>query len=320
MKGSDNDTSTDPNRHETGGMAAGTVFGWVFRLLRGILRRGSRQGGRAVVTGAATGTVKAVVACLGASATDATGSYDWIKDLAQRPENASLRFYRFAEGGDLAYNGLGRLPAIIDRHPDDVIILLGENDVLALISRKVAQFDRLTKHLPSQPSPQWFRQTMQAIVRRLKSETSARIALCSLIPIGEDPGETFPFQAEANRRIEEYSAILKDIAREEEVNYIPFYERMHALIVASTGRAFTSFDFLPFYRDVFRQFVLHKSNDEIGQLNGWRFHRDGIHLNSRSGKLLADLVQEFLLAETGTASSTKEQALAPDLHKSHEIE
>jgi len=88
------------------------------------------------------------------------------------------------------------------------------------------------------------------------------------------------------------------------VGYIPFYEQKHDLILASPGRAFTSFDFPPFYRDVFQQFVLHKSNDEIGQLNGWRFHRDGIHLNSRSGKLLADLTQEFLRsAKTGGASS-----------------
>jgi len=286
------------NRQDTRGTAAGTIFGWVFRLLRGSLRRDSQQGGRAVVTGATTGTVKAVVACLGASATDATGSYDWIRDLAQRPNNASWRFYRFAEGGDLAYNGLGRLPDIINCHPDDVIILLGENDVLALISQKVAQFDRLTKHLPSGPSPQWYRENVQAIVRCLKRDTTARIALCSLIPIGEDPGSVNPFQAEANHRIEEYSTILKDIAREEAVSYLPFYERMLELILASPGRAFTSFNFLPFYRDVFRQFVLHKSHDEIGQLNGWRFHRDGIHLNSRSGKLLADLVQEFL--NTGT--------------------
>jgi lysophospholipase L1-like esterase len=243
-----------------------------------------------------------IVACLGASATEATGSYDWIRDLAQRPDNASLRFYRFAEGGDLAYNGLQRLPDIINCHPDYVIALLGDNDVLALISKKVAQFDRLTKHLPSQPSPQWYRENMQAIVRRLKSETKAAIALCSLIPIGEDPGSANPFQAEANRRIEEYSAILKDIAREEVVSYLPFYERIHELILASPGRAFTSFDFLPFYRDVFRQFVLHKSHDEIGRLNGWRFHRDGIHLNSRSGTLLADLVQEFLSAGTGVSS------------------
>ncbi|HYX48950.1 MAG TPA: hypothetical protein VE843_04370, partial [Ktedonobacteraceae bacterium] len=119
------------------------------------------------------------------------------------------------------------------------------------------------------------------------------------IPIGEDPDSSNPFQSEANRCIEEYSAILKNIAREEAVTYIPLYERMHELILASPGRAFTSFDFLPFYRDVFRQFVLHKSHDEIGRLNGWRFHRDGIHLNSQSGKLLADLVQEFLSMGTG---------------------
>jgi lysophospholipase L1-like esterase len=299
MNRPDNNTRLDDNRPETRGTVTGTIFGWVFRLLRGILGRGGRQGGRAVVTGAPAGTVKAVVACLGASATDATGSYDWIRDLAQRPSLASLRFYRFAEGGDLAYNGLQRLPDIVNCHPDDVIVLLGENDVLALISKKVAQFDRLTKQLPSQPSPGWYRENMQAIVRRLKSNTKAVIALCSLIPIGEDPGSANPFQAEANRRIEEYSGILKDIAREEEVSYLPFYERMHELILASPGRAFTSFDFLPFYRDVFRQFVLHKSHDEIGQLNGWRFHRDGIHLNSRSGKLLADLVQEFLSTGTG---------------------
>lgn len=56
----------------------------------------------------------------------------------------------------------------------------------------------------------------------------------------------------------------------------------------------TGFKILPFYRDIFRQYVLGKSNDEIGQLNGWKFHRDGIHLNSAGGKLLADLVQDFL--------------------------
>jgi lysophospholipase L1-like esterase len=302
MNRPDNDLKTDDNRREKNGKAAGAIEGRVFLLLRRILGRDGRQGGRAVVTEVTTGTVKAVVACLGASATDATGSYDWIRDLALRPKNASLRFYRFAEGGDLAYNGLQRLPDIVNCHPDYVIVLLGDNDVLALISKKVAQFDRLTKHLPGPPSTEWYRENIQAIVSRLKSDTSARIALCSLIPIGEDPDSSKPFQAEANRRIEEYSAILKDIAREEAVSYLPFYERMHELILASPGRAFTSFDFLPFYRDVFRQFVLHKNHDEIGQLNGWRFHRDGIHLNSLSGKLLADLVQEFL---SPTLSSEK---------------
>ena len=86
------------------------------------------------------------------------------------------------------------------------------------------------------------------------------------------------------------------------MSYLPLYERLRDLIRASPGRAFTSFEFLPFYRDAFRQFVLRKSNDEIGQLNGWRFHRDGIHLNSRSGTLLADLAQEFISTGTGVGS------------------
>ncbi len=293
----------DNNRQETRGMGMITILGWVYRPFLGLARRSRLQGTKSVnVTGASASTGTTVVACLGASATAAIGSYDWIRDLAQRSDLASFRFFRFAEGGDLAYNGLERLPAIINCYPDYVIILLGENDVLALISKKHAQFVRLTKHLPRNPSPQWYRETMQAMVRRLKSETKAAIALCSLIPIGEDPGEAFPFQAEANRRIEEYSTILKDIAREEAVSYLPLYERMHELILASPGRAFTSFDFLPFYRDVFRQFVLHQSHDEIGQRNGWRLHRDGLHLNSRSGTILADLVQEFLSTGTGVDS------------------
>ena len=305
MKTSDNDRRRDDRQDQSGERATGTIFSWFFRLLRALLRRGDQAGGRAVVTGTPPGPGQAIVACLGASATDAAGSYDWIADLARRPENASLRFYRFAEGGDLAYNGLQRVAAISASQPDYVIVLLGENDVLALISPQVAQFDRLTKHLPVQPTPEWYRENMQVIVRRLKRDTSARIALCSLIPIGEDPVAQHPFQAAANQRIEEYSAILKDLACQEEVSYLPLYERLRDLIRASPGRAFTSFNFRAFYRDAFRQFVLHKSNDEIGQLNGWRFHRDGIHLNSRSGTLLADLAQEFLNTTTSGDNGEK---------------
>ena len=50
------------------------------------------------------------------------------------------------------------------------------------------------------------------------------------------------------------------------------------------------------YRDAFRLLVLHRSLDEIGEHYGWHFHSDGIHLNSHSGKILADLVQEFVAA------------------------
>jgi len=120
MKRPHDNTRPDDNRQDARGMVTGTIEGWVYRLIRDLLRRDGRQGTRAMVTGAAAGMGTTVVACLGASATAAVGSYDWIRDLAQRPRLASFCFYRFAEGGDLAYNGTQRLPDIINCHPDDV--------------------------------------------------------------------------------------------------------------------------------------------------------------------------------------------------------
>ena len=120
------------------------------------------------------------------------------------------------------------------------------------------------------------------------------MALCSLPPIGEDPASPNEFQSELNRRIEELSALIRDVAFEEDLGYIPLYEALLKQIKNSPGRSFTGFRFLPFYRDAFRTLVLRKTPDEAGRINGWRFHTDGVHLNSRSGLIVADLGQRFI--------------------------
>lgn len=236
-----------------------------------------------------------IMACLGSSSTAGKGqAYDWIGELKRRPRNKGISFRNFGVGGDLAHNALQRLPAVLACRPSRVVVLIGGNDVLALISKTARRFFRISKHIPTEPSPEWFRENLRTIARRLKIEVPATIALCSLPLIGEDPASVNPFQRELNLRIEEYSAIIKEIAREESVGYLPVYEMMLAQIVATPGRAFTSFRFLPFYRDAFRVLVLGKSPDEVARLNGWRFHTDGVHLNSRGGMIVADLVQEFI--------------------------
>jgi hypothetical protein len=65
---------------------------------------------------------------------------------------------------------------------------------------------------------------------------------------------------------------------------------MFAQVMKSPGRAFTEFGFLSFYRDALRTLVLRKSPDEVARINGWSFHTDGAHLNSRGGLIVADLV------------------------------
>lgn len=125
----------------------------------------------------------------------------------------------------------------------------------------------------------------------MKNETQARVALCSLPLAGEVP------DSEVNIRMKEYSMAIKQIAQEENIIYLPFYEQMYDQIAVSPGRAFISnflYDFLSQCKAAIKILILHKKLDEVGQQNGWLFHVDGVHLNSRSGKILANLVQNFI--------------------------
>jgi hypothetical protein len=105
-------------------------------------------------------------------------------------------------GGDLAYNALQRLPDVMASCPNKVLVLIGGNDdVMALVSSKAQTFFRVSKRLPRDPSPEWFSENLQVIVRRRRTETSATIGLCSLPPIGEDPASANRFQSELNGRV-----------------------------------------------------------------------------------------------------------------------
>ncbi|HEY3897111.1 MAG TPA: GDSL-type esterase/lipase family protein [Chthoniobacter sp.] len=235
------------------------------------------------------------VACLGSSTTASKGTFNWIEELGKRPQNRRFRFVNHGVGGDLIYNALQRLPEVVADRPDAVVVLIGANDILAQVFPRLHRLYRRWKHLSENPSPAWSRQLLQSIVRRLKEQTSGRIALASLAEVGEAPASTHPVQAELNRLFAEYREMIETIAHEESVAYLPFYERMHEQILASPGRAFTRFRFASFYRDyIFREFILGMGVDQIARLNGWRFHIDGVHLNSSGGLILAGVVQEFL--------------------------
>lgn len=239
-----------------------------------------------------------VVACLGSSTVAGKGeAFDWIGALAKRPHNRSFSFHNLGVGGDLAYNCLLRLPRVVATHPDKVVVIAGANDILATVFPSVRRFYGGWKSLKRDPSPEWFGENLTAIVRGLKDQTSAGIAIASLGEIGEDPASTHPVQRQLNELFVEYNRVIGDVARREDVAYIPFYEELHKLIAADPGQAFTKFSFLAFYRDAFRHYVLRRSGDAIAAANGWRVHVDGVHLNSRAGLLLADLVDEFLHRE-----------------------
>jgi len=235
------------------------------------------------------------VAFLGSSSTAGKGqAFDWIGELRKRPRNCCYDFQNFGTGGDLAYNALQRLAGVLKSRPQIAIVWIGANDVLAMTFPNFDRFVRRWKRPPEKPSAELFQRSLQIITHRLKNETSARIGLCSLAPIGEDLRSTDPFQSALNHHARDFSAIIRDWALEEGVGYIPVYETMIANMQNSPRHAFTSLRFLPFYRDALRVLALRKHPDEVARLNGWQFHTDGVHTNSRSGMIVANLVQEFI--------------------------
>jgi lysophospholipase L1-like esterase len=235
-----------------------------------------------------------IVACLGSSSTAGKGqAFDCVGELARRPCNARFDFRNFGVGGDLAYNAIQRLDTVLAINPDRVIVWVGGNDALAMVSVKARRLFQVMKSIPRLPSEVWFEDCFRTLARRLKAGR-ARVALCSLAPIGEAPKSVHPFQSRLNSAIRDLSAIAKRVAGEEHCAYVPIFEAIQVALQSEPGPEFTNFRLLPFYRDAFRTLVLRTPIDQVARLNGWHFHSDGIHLNERGGLIAAELIQSYL--------------------------
>lgn len=149
-----------------------------------------------------------------------------------------------------------------------------------------------------------FKANLEVITHRLQRQTDATIALSSLAPIGESLRSNDAVQSRLNQLVADYNGIIRDVSRSSGTYYIPFFERFRDQLDRSpTAKPFTRFSFAAFYRDyLLREMVLRRSFDEISQKNGWEFHIDGIHLNTRGGRILADVVQQFLDSPSRRAS------------------
>ncbi|MFE9328895.1 SGNH/GDSL hydrolase family protein [Nocardia sp. NPDC052278] len=239
--------------------------------------------------------MRATVAVVGSSTAAGRGQvFDVVGELRRRPRNARFRFHNFGVGGDRAVDTLKRIPKIADAAPDRIIVIIGGNDILTSVFPVLARMLGSWKRTSDAATPQSYDQHLRELVRKLRAETSASLALVSLGQVGEDPASDQPVQQRLNELYRQYQQIIATVAADEGLDYIPFYERLHDAIVADPGRAFTALRIRSLYWDTFKHFVMHRSGDEIAKANGWRFHVDGVHFNSRGGMILADAIQEFL--------------------------
>lgn len=102
--------------------------------------------------------------------------------------------------------------------PDTVTLLVGTNDVRNGVPVKQ------------------YSENLGAIVDRVRTRTSARIALMSLPPLGED------LNADINHRLDAYNAAIKETANRTHATYLPVHEEM-ADILRQRGEHGTPYGF-----------------------------------------------------------------------------
>jgi lysophospholipase L1-like esterase len=212
--------------------------------------------------------------------------------LSDRNSMAPYVFTNAGVNGELTENVLRRLDMVINLQPDLVTVLVGSNDVNASMSEKNSGWAVRINKLTASPAIEGFGDNVAAIIDRLAAETSARIGLFSLPVLGQDVG------SESVRRSRRYSEVLKQIAETRGIAYLPLNERQVAYLTEGGFSPGTP------YRDgvalmaggAFQHFVLRRPLDEISRRRGLELTTDLLHQNTRGAAMIADLVEEFVLA------------------------
>ncbi|MBU0936893.1 MAG: hypothetical protein KKI09_08890 [Spirochaetes bacterium] len=231
-----------------------------------------------------------IIVCAGDSITHGAISANWVEILEKRIHQAD--FINAGVNSELAWNLYQRLNRIIEIDPDVVIILIGTNDANATFGLKSTLNYLAMQKLPELPSPYFYKESLTLILRKLKKESHARVALASIPPIGEDPGHYSWIRAE------EYANIGKEVARAEGVEYLPLHEKCCAYIESAPAKQpapLEAFGRLT-QRALWDHQMFGKSWDEISAANGFHLLIDGIHFNSHGAIIMADQVERFIQA------------------------
>lgn len=249
-----------------------------FNNPRAFLENGMREDG------------KKLVAVIGGDVVHGNISYNFVEDAAKRKGCHDYQFINDGVNGSTSFDVLKRLDQVIACSPDFAIILVGLNDASAKIAPELAKRKNRMHEQSEKPSLLVYERNLMQIVNRLKTETSANIALLSLPVAGEN------LFSKANKEIDQYNEVIKKVAEINNVSYLPFNEKLKAYLKGkghTRGRSLKNSVKL-YEKAIIQHFVYGYSLDRIGHLNGFLLLTDGMHLNSTAGMMAAHQIELFL--------------------------
>jgi lysophospholipase L1-like esterase len=226
------------------------------------------------------------IICAGDSLTRAQVSADYVATLRTRiPEavivNAGVNY---EPSGILA----SRIAGLAAQDPDLITVLTGTNDMRALLNDNDRAALRKRWKLTADPTHDEYRANLTAIVQTIRHHCRARIALLSPPVIGEEIGSA------PVRLAGEFAEIVRKVAADQDVAYLPLYERMTTHLEQSGKRPGTRFRPGMWLASTAatQHFLLRRSFDAISRSRGLQLTTDTIHLNTRGATIIADLIEQ----------------------------
>ena len=237
-----------------------------------------------------------LVACVGDSITQGQVSANYVDMLKRRWEPAGFRFINAGVNGDLAYNVATRLDSVIACQPDVVTLLVGTNDVNARFNEKWEQRYRKNQNLPVAPTQGWYRENLELVLTRLRTETQARVVVLEIPILGED------LSSRMNGLVDQYNTELGAAAAAHEVRCLPLNSCLRSLLPTDQSPPPYEGDVTAVLKSAVQHLVLRRSWDTISRRNGLAVLTDHIHLNERAAAAVAELIGTVLVADGAPAA------------------
>ena len=233
---------------------------------------------------------KNVVVLMGDSVTHGRIGVNYVDMIEKQLEGEQFEIINAGINSELAWNNLQRVDEVIRCDPDIVTVLIGTNDANATLSADTMRSYVRRMKLPREPDSGWYRESLNSLVKKLKTETNAQIALLSIPTIGEESNHP------AFIRSSEYSSTVHDIAEETNVTYLPLHEKMIDFLRDTPGTPTYPFEksYMGMFKAILNRYLLRKSWDKIANNSGFSLHVDYMHLNTAGARMIADLIGEFI--------------------------
>ena len=231
-----------------------------------------------------------VVACIGDSLTQGNLGVSWVDML--RKEFPQDVFLNEGINGELTCQVIKRIEPILQCKPEVVILMIGSNDVMGSFDKASGNRYMIRNNLSELPTFSNYKKLLPELIDYLSDV--ARVAICTLPPIGEYP------DSEINIYIEKFNDFIKSMAKKKNLSVLNVTDAMWDELDKRNYPVIN--DYNPHISLIARRmlggciqhYIFKKPWDRVGRSKGQWLLFDQIHLGERGARVMYELTKKFI--------------------------